>query len=96
MPSMNIDQLNFVCKQSTRNAFDEFKRQIEFALFPLDETLKITLQAHMLEQIRQGVVKTIFKENTLLKSDCKALNDTLNQYGLLALKVSNNYSKKYL
>jgi hypothetical protein len=59
-------------------------------------TLKIILQADMLEQIRQGVVKTIFKENTLLKSDCRVLMATLDQYGLLALKVSNNYYKKYL
>ena len=93
---MNIAQLDFVCRQSTRNAFDEFKRQIEFAMFPFDEDLKTTLQRQMLEQLRQGVVKTIFKENKLGKSDCRVLTDTLNQYGLLALKVSNNYSKKYL
>ena len=91
-----MDQLNFVCRQSTRNAFEEFKRQIEDALFPFDEDLKTTLQMQMLEQLRQGVVKTIFKENTLLKSDCRLLMDTLSQYGLLALKVSNNYSKKVL
>ena len=93
---MNIAQLDFVCRQSTRNAFDEFKRQIEYALFPFDEDLKTTLQAQMLEQLNQGVVKTIFKENTIQKCDCRVLMDTLNQYGLLALKVSNNYSKKYL
>ena len=93
---MNMDQLNFVCRQSTRNAFEEFKRQIEDALFPFDEDLKTTLQAQMLEQLRQGVVKTIFKENTLLKGDCRVLMHTLNQYGLLALKVSNNYSKRLL
>jgi hypothetical protein len=36
---MNIDQLNFVCRQPSRNAFYEFKRQIEFALFPFDVTI---------------------------------------------------------
>jgi len=50
----------------------------------------------MLEQLRQGVVKAIFKENTLGKSDCRVLNDILNHYGLLVLKVSNNYSKQFL
>ena len=46
---MNIDQLNFVCRQSTRGAFEEFKRQIEFALFPFDEVLKDNLQRQMFE-----------------------------------------------
>ena len=78
---MRLEQLHILCKQSTRNAFEEFKRQIEFALFPFDENLKITLQIQMLEQLRQGVVKTIFKENTLLKSDYRMLDDVLNQYG---------------
>ena len=58
---MNIEQLDFVCRQSTRNAFEEFKRQIEFALFPFDDTLKINLQKQMLEQIGQKVIKTMYK-----------------------------------
>ena len=92
---MRLEQLNIICRQSTRHAFEEFKRQIEVALFPFDDNLKINLQHQMLEQLRQGVMKAIFKENTLTKKECRVLNDTLNQYSLLVLSVSNNYAKRF-
>ena len=92
---MNIDQLHLVCRQSTRNAFEEFKRQIDVRLFPFDEDLKDNLQKQMFEQIGMGVIKNIFK-GEVTKNDLRVLNDTINQYKFIAFKTSNNYSKQFL
>jgi anaerobic ribonucleoside-triphosphate reductase len=92
---MNIDLLNATCKDATRNAFDEFKRQIDVRLFPFDEDLKDNLQKQMLEQIGQKVIKTMFKYE-VNEMQLKIIDNYLNSYRTIALKTSNNYSKKYL
>ena len=92
---MKIEQLHLLCKNETRNAFDEFKRQIDVRLFPFDEDLKDNLQRQMFEQIGMGITKNIFKEQ-VFKNDLRVLIETLNYYKYIAYKTSNNYSRKYL
>ena len=91
---MNIDLLNATCKDATRNAFEEFKRQIDVRLFPFDEDLKENLQKQMLEQIGQKVIKTMFKYD-VNEMKLKVIDKYLSYYTNIALKTSNNYSKKY-
>lgn len=92
---MKLEQLHIICKNETRKAFDEFKRQIDVRLFSFDEVLKDNLQRQMFEQIGMGITKNIFK-GEVSKSDLRVLNDTINQYKYIAYKTSNNYSKLFL
>ena len=92
---MNIDLLNTICKEATRNAFEEFKTQIDVRLFPFDEDLKVNLQKQMLEQLGQKVIKTMYKYE-VSEMQLKIIDRYLESYNTIALKTSNNYSKKYL
>ena len=92
---MKLEQLQIICKNETRKAFDEFKRQINVRLFRFDEALKDNLQRQMFEQIGMGIIKNIFK-GEVSKNDLRVLNDTINQYKYIAYKTSNNYSKLFL
>ncbi|MDX1278382.1 hypothetical protein [Oceanihabitans sediminis] len=91
---MNIELLHNICKDATRKAFNEFKRQVEVELFPFNNSLKENLQKQMLEQIRMQVTKEYMSKNNLSIQQLKVLDEVINQYSNIALKTSDNYSKK--
>ena len=89
---MNLDLLNTTCKEATRTAFDEFKRQINVRLFSFNKDLKDNLQRQMLEHIGQKVIKTMYKYEVNEKQ-LKIIDNYLKSYKSIAFKTSNNYLK---
>ncbi|MBF8148271.1 hypothetical protein ITJ86_00080 [Winogradskyella sp. F6397] len=86
---MNTDLLHTMCKEATRKAFNEFKRQIDIELFPLDNSIKEVLQSEMLQNIT-GTVTKHFVNNYNLSTI------QIDLYKKIALQTSNNYAAKFL
>jgi hypothetical protein len=92
---MNLDLLHTRCKVSTRNAFEEYKRQIDVRLFPFNDCLNDNLKAQMFQDLGMPVVKYFLNNYNLSSEQLKVLNDTINSYELIAQKSADNYSKRF-
>ena len=93
---MNTDLLHTMCKEATRKAFNEFKRQLDVELFPLDNSIKEVLQIDMLQNITTPVTKHFVNNYNLSTIQIEILKNTIDSYKQIALKTSNNYSAKFL
>jgi hypothetical protein len=91
---MELSFIHSTCKTQTRFAFIEYKRQLDVLLFPFTKELNYNLQNQMITDIKQGVIKMLFKSNVSEKQ-FDILNSILNNYCNLVLKVSDNYAKHY-
>jgi hypothetical protein len=91
---MQLSFIHSTCKTQTRFSFIEYKRQLDVLLFPFTKELSSNLQNKILTDIKQGVVKAMFKGNV---SDKQLLVITaiLTNYSNIFLNVSSNYSKRY-
>ncbi|REE16988.1 hypothetical protein DFQ09_105201 [Winogradskyella pacifica] len=93
---MNTDLLHTMCKEATRKAFNEFKRQIDVNLFPLDNSIKEVLQNDMLQNIGTPVTKHFINNYNLSTLQIELLENTIDNYKKIALETSNNYAGKFL
>jgi hypothetical protein len=75
-------------------AFIEYKRQLDVLLFPFTKELNSNLQNQMITDIKQGVIKMLFKGNVSDKQ-LLVLTAILTNYCNIFLNVSSNYSKRY-
>jgi hypothetical protein len=75
-------------------AFIEYKRQLDVLLFPFTKELNSNLQNQMITDIKQGVIKMLFKGNVSDKQ-LVVLTAILTNYCNIFLNVSSNYSKRY-
>ena len=91
---MELTFIHSTCKTQTRLAFIEYKRQLDVLLFPFTKDLNTNLQSQMLTDVKQGVIKVLFKSNVSLKQ-LEVLNSILKYYCNLVLNVADNYSKRY-
>lgn len=90
---MNIGELHTKCKTEMRKAFEEFKRQLHLGLFRLDIELLKILQYNMSVEIKQNITKNFIENNTSLPQ-IKYFDNIIREYSDIALKTSNNYTKK--
>ncbi len=93
---MNLEELHKHCKDATRKAFNEYKRQIDVALFPFDNSVKDTLQDQMLIEIGNPITKHFVNNYNLSSKQLEYIKNTIDQYRQIALNTSNNYAKRYL
>ena len=84
------------CKGATRKAFTEYKRQIDVALFPFDNSIKNILQLQMFQDIVTPVTKHFINSSNLSILQLEYLKNTIELYKQIALKTSNNYAKRFL
>ncbi|WP_338731782.1 hypothetical protein [Mangrovimonas cancribranchiae] len=92
---MDIELLHIKCKESTRKAFNEYKRQVDVRLFPFDKGLHENLKAQMFQDIGMSVTKYFVNNYSLSLEQLKYLDNTLNEYKMLAGKTADNYSKRH-
>ncbi len=93
---MDISLLNKMCKEDTREGFNEFKRLLNVGFFPFDEIVKEDMQNWLIQGLCTRTVKhfvTTYNPSTI---QIKYLTDTTDYYKKLVLKVSDNYCKSYL
>lgn len=62
---MDINELHEICKKSTRNAFEEYKRLIEVGLFPFNKELNDNYINQMSVEITSPVVKHMINKHNL-------------------------------
>ena len=93
---MDIDLLNSMCKEDTRNAFNEFKRVIDIELFTFNTDVKQDLQEQLIQGLCSRTTKHFINNYNLSSAQIKYLSNVTSQYKKLALEVSNNYSKRFL
>lgn len=93
---MNTDLLHTMCKEATRKAFNEFKRQLDVELFPLDNSIKEVLQIDMLQNITGPVTKHFVNNYNLSTIQIELLTNIIDSYKQIALKTSNNYAGKMM
>jgi hypothetical protein len=91
---MELSFIHSTCKTQTRLAFIEYKRQLDVLLFPFTKELNSNLQNQMITDIKQGVIKMLFKGNVSDKQ-LGVLTAILTNYCNIFLNVSSNYSKRY-
>jgi hypothetical protein len=91
---MELSFIHSTCKTQTRFAFIEYKRQLDVLLFPFTKELNSNLQNQMITDIKQGVIKMLFKGNVSDKQ-LLVLTAILTNYCNIFLNVSSNYSKRY-
>jgi hypothetical protein len=91
---MELSFIHSTCKTQTRFAFIEYKRQLDVLLFPFTKELNSNLQNQMITDIKQGVIKMLFKGNVSDKQ-LLLLKAILTNYCNIFLNVSSNYSKRY-
>jgi hypothetical protein len=91
---MELSFIHSTCKTQTRFAFIEYKRQLDVLLFPFTKELNSNLQNQMITDIKQGVIKMLFKGNVSDKQ-LILLKAILTNYCNIFLNVSSNYSKRY-
>ena len=91
---MELSFIHSTCKTQTRLAFIEYKRQLDVLLFPFTKELNSNLQNQMITDIKQGVIKMLFKGNVSDKQ-LLVLTAILTNYCNIFLNVSSNYSKRY-
>jgi hypothetical protein len=91
---MELSFIHSTCKTQTRLAFIEYKRQLDVLLFPFTKELNSNLQNQMITDIKQGVIKMLFKGNVSDKQ-LVVLTAILTNYCNIFLNVSSNYSKRY-
>jgi hypothetical protein len=91
---MQLSFIHSTCKAQTRLAFIEYKRQLDVLLFPFTKELNCNLQNQILTDIKQGVIKAMFKGNVSDKQFL-VLTAILTNYSNIFLNVSSNYSKRY-
>lgn len=93
---MDIGLLHRMCKEDTRNAFNEFKRVIDVNLFPFNLNVKQDLQNQLLQGLCSRTVKYFVTNYKLSEIQINLLQSVINQYEQIALITSNNYSKRFL
>jgi hypothetical protein len=91
---MELSFIHSTCKTQTRLAFIEYKRQLDVLLFPFTKELNSNLQNQMITDIKQGVIKMLFKGNVSDKQ-LVVLTAILTNYCNIFLNVSSNYCKRY-
>lgn len=91
---MDINELHEICKKSTRNAFEEYKRLITVDLFPFNKELNDNYINQMSVEITAHVVKHMINKHNLSTYQLRFLDEVLSKYVLIAIKTANNYSKK--
>ena len=60
---MDIGLLHKMCKEDTRNAFDEFKRVLSVELFPYNDNVKNDLQMQLVQGMCAKTVKYFIMNN---------------------------------
>lgn len=93
---MNIELLHNSCKDATRKAFDEYKRQIDVVLFPFNTSLHENFKKQMFQDIGMQVYKLFINSNNLSTPQLKVLSNTISQYKAIASKTADNYCKRFL
>jgi len=84
-----------MCKQDTRNAFDEFKRVLNVELFPYNDNIKNDLQTQLTQGMCAKTVKYFVMNNKLSEYHIKFMCNVTEHYKQIALKTSENYCKRF-
>ncbi|WGD34738.1 hypothetical protein [Olleya sp. YS] len=93
---MDLELLHIMCKQDTRNGFNEFKRVIDINLFTFD----LNVKEDLLNQLSQGLCSRTVKEfvtnNNLSNKQLEYLSIVIEYYKAIAIKTAENYSRRFL
>ena len=92
---MDIGLLHNMCKEDTRNAFDEFKRVLSVELFPYNDNIKSDLQVQLTQGVCDKTVKYFIMNNKLSDYHIKFMCNVTEHYKQIALKTSGNYCKRF-
>ena len=92
---MDIGLLHKMCKEDTRNAFSEFKRVLSVELFPYNDNIKNDLQTQLTQGMCAKTVKYFIMNNKLSDYHIKFMCNVTEHYKQIALKTSENYSKRF-
>ena len=90
---MDIGLLDRMCKEDTRMAFNEFKRQLDIGLFPFNKGVKEDMQTQLIQGLCSRTVKYFVTTYNPSSIQIKYLTDTTYYYKKLVLETSNNYCK---
>ena len=92
---MDIGLLHEMCKEDTRNAFNEFKRVLDVELFTFNNNVKNDLQMQLVQGMCTRTVKYFVTNNKLSDYHIKFMVNVTEHYKQIALKTSENYCKRY-
>ena len=88
---MDLELLDKMCKEDTRDAFNEFKRVLSIPLFDFNDNVKQDLQNELTQGLCKRAVKHFVMNYNLSSNQLKFLNKTTNYYKAIALHTSNKY-----
>lgn len=83
-----------MCKEDTRNAFNEFKRQLEIGLFSFNNNVKEDMKIQLTQGLCKRTVKYFVTEYNPSEIQIKYLMNVVNDYNKIVLRVSDNYCKR--
>jgi hypothetical protein len=92
---MDLELLHKMCKEDTRNAFNEFKRISNIQLFRFNNNVKQDMQKELAQGLCSRTVKYFIMNYNLSDLQIQFLCKTTNCYNKLVFNVSDNYSKKF-
>ena len=93
---MDLGLLHTMCKEDTRNAFNDFKRSIECGLFEFNNDVKDDLQNQLKQDTCNRTVKYFVNNYKLSKTQITYLSQIKEHYTQIALTALNNYCKRFL
>ena len=92
---MDLELLHKMCKEDTRNAFEEFKRVLAIPLFPFNDNVKDDLQNQITQGLCKRAVKHFVTNYNLSNTQIQFLCKTTDYYKSLVLHTSNKYCKRF-
>lgn len=88
---MDIGLLHRMCKEDTRESFEDFKKSLSIGLFEFNDNVKEDLQTQLTQGLCKRTIKYFVTEYNPSEIQIKYLMNIVNDYNKIVLRVSENY-----